>query len=346
MFSCHLDGLIQTSLETSGTYQLTAQSYPSQATWMLPNLGSQGKTTGVLALRIDSLVLGPHSRLTVYGGTGQQAPKVAEFTHSMTNAPVVYVPSARVVYSTGVSDTDSSNISMVLVRASYSLLSDCGGNLSLPSGVVTTPQYPNQYPFNANCTWRLPKLKSRKLHMALTDLVLVSNHSVRVLAVNITSVANHTRYVTTELASYSSNRSLPASDLLVENTDELWVNFQSTANGSGEVKVARGFQASYEDMKCGGRRSTDGVVNTPGFPKLVKGDTTCVWIISLPATTGKKPRIISFKYEIRPLLQNDTSSEYFRATPTINSDADWPDPIIESIGSPTTPYSFRHLVYI
>lgn len=84
--------------------------------------------------------------------------------------------------------------------------------------------------------------------MALTDLVLVGNHSVRVLAVNITSVANHTRYVTTELASYSSNRSLPASDLLVENTDELWVNFQSTANGSGEVKVARGFQASYEDM--------------------------------------------------------------------------------------------------
>ena len=48
-----------------------------------------------MALRIDSLVLGPHSRLTVYGGTGQQAPKVAEFTHSMTNAPVVYVPSAR-----------------------------------------------------------------------------------------------------------------------------------------------------------------------------------------------------------------------------------------------------------
>ena len=69
---------------------------------------------------------------------------------------------------------------------------DCGGNLSKSRGVVTSPLYPDRYPFNANCTSRVLKLTSKKVHVALTDLALASNHGVEVLAVS----KNQTHYAT------------------------------------------------------------------------------------------------------------------------------------------------------
>jgi len=42
---------------------------------------------------------------------------------------------------------------------------------------------------------------------------------------------------------------MPTDDLIVEKADELWLRFQSRANGSGQVTTARGFQASYENLR-------------------------------------------------------------------------------------------------
>ena len=117
----------------------------------------------------------------------------------------------------------------------------------MSSGLVTTPQYPNQYPLNAKCEWRLEKLKSKKLHVAMTDLALAGNHSVKLLAVNTSTVANHTSYVTKVLASYSRKTALPTNDLILEQTDQLWVDFESAA--SRKVNVARGFKATYEELR-------------------------------------------------------------------------------------------------
>ena len=48
-------------------------------------------------MSIGSVILGPRSKLTVYGGTGRKAPVVAEVTSNLTVLPVIYLPSARYV---------------------------------------------------------------------------------------------------------------------------------------------------------------------------------------------------------------------------------------------------------
>ena len=51
--------------------------------------------TDVVVLSIGSVILGPRSKLTVYGGTGKTSPVVAEVTSNLTVLPVIYLPSAR-----------------------------------------------------------------------------------------------------------------------------------------------------------------------------------------------------------------------------------------------------------
>ena len=37
--------------------------------------------------------------------------------------------------------------------SSFFLAAECGGNITSPTGIITTPYYPDIYPINADCTW-------------------------------------------------------------------------------------------------------------------------------------------------------------------------------------------------
>ena len=53
----------------------------------------------------------------------------------------------------------------------FSFLSEiCGKNITEPSGTLTSPYYPNDYPDNINCVWRI------EVQDGLTGVVLTATH--------------------------------------------------------------------------------------------------------------------------------------------------------------------------
>ena len=46
----------------------------------------------------------------------------------------------------------------------------CGGTYSSPSGILTSPSYPNFYPNNANCTYIVSQQIGNYLNISITDM--------------------------------------------------------------------------------------------------------------------------------------------------------------------------------
>lgn len=57
----------------------------------------------------------------------------------------------------------------------------CGKTLISPEGTITSPEYPNLYPLNANCKWNLPipENSSTFVYVAMETAALASNHTLR-----------------------------------------------------------------------------------------------------------------------------------------------------------------------
>ncbi|CAG5136889.1 unnamed protein product, partial [Candidula unifasciata] len=48
----------------------------------------------------------------------------------------------------------------------------CGGQLNTPTGVITSPNYPNQYPHRRLCTWEITVPLGRRVTLTFNDLRL------------------------------------------------------------------------------------------------------------------------------------------------------------------------------
>ena len=48
---------------------------------------------------------------------------------------------------------------------SYHQYTNCGGRLTGEYGEFTSPNYPNDYPKNAECTWEITVPKGNKVHL-------------------------------------------------------------------------------------------------------------------------------------------------------------------------------------
>ena len=46
----------------------------------------------------------------------------------------------------------------------------CGGDLTAPSGSITSPNYPGPYPHHAECSWRVSVGRGSRVHLVITDL--------------------------------------------------------------------------------------------------------------------------------------------------------------------------------
>lgn len=49
---------------------------------------------------------------------------------------------------------------------------ECGGQLNTPTGVITSPNYPNQYPHRRVCTWDITVPMDRRVTLTFNDFRL------------------------------------------------------------------------------------------------------------------------------------------------------------------------------
>ncbi|CAG5136885.1 unnamed protein product [Candidula unifasciata] len=61
---------------------------------------------------------------------------------------------------------------ILFVLCSVRLGFKCGGQLNTPTGVITSPNYPNRYPHSRSCTWDITVPEGRRVTLTFSDLRL------------------------------------------------------------------------------------------------------------------------------------------------------------------------------
>ncbi|OCT85044.1 CUB domain-containing protein 2 [Xenopus laevis] len=148
----------------------------------------------------------------------------------------------------------------------------CGGILTGLSGVITSPDYPDNYPNNAECNWFIRAAPGSTVYLTFTDFQMENEGcNFDYVAVFDGSGAedNQVRYFcgTTKPPDIKSS------------LNELLVVFKSDFNIGG-----RGFKAYYYSGECQDTfTSVKGNITSPRYPDLYPNNINCHWNIHLPA---------------------------------------------------------------
>uniref|UniRef100_A0A8B9CHJ0 Cubilin n=1 Tax=Anser brachyrhynchus TaxID=132585 RepID=A0A8B9CHJ0_9AVES len=157
---------------------------------------------------------------------------------------------------------------------------ECGGDFTAPVGTFTSPNYPNLYPHNRVCEWRITVEEGRRVTLTINDM----------------KTEEHWRCSSDYMAVYNGLRQ--NSPRLVKLCGE--VNPGTEVKSSGNtMKVilvtdmshaTRGFSVSYtssEDAVCGGTLMgyTGGNFSSPGYDgiKNYTNRLNCEWTIENPS---------------------------------------------------------------
>ncbi|XP_012942048.1 cubilin [Aplysia californica] len=261
--------------------------------WTLAPKASQG----TIVLDLDVVSLGQGDSLNIYSGlTGQTV--LAGYSAVPAVGPMlqIYIPAqtgARIVVQRAQTYHPEMRVAVhyrVVAQA-------CGGALEAATGVLSTPNFPNQYPLNADCVWTRTVAEDSLLFLSLQSLSLASNHSLSVVdQENATSATTLVSYGGTA----ASDSELPA-DFIVPASNQTQFQFSSVdalPAGGAENPVGSGVQLKYWFLDCGGNISdANGTFSSPGYPSVTSKPTTCVWIVQLQGNSSEF--IIDFNITVK-----------------------------------------------
>ncbi|PVD35988.1 hypothetical protein C0Q70_02958 [Pomacea canaliculata] len=155
----------------------------------------------------------------------------------------------------------------------------CGGSLVIPTGIISSPSYPSNYPSNSNCTWNVRVTVGRTVNVQfngtfnIPSTVNCSSDYVQLLNGGHTNSpplinANATSATATASGRYCGS-GLPAVSSLETSSNLLTVNFVSDGSGSGTLMLTDSVRMGY--------------FTSPNYPNPYPHNVECIWIISAPA---------------------------------------------------------------
>ncbi|KAI4888650.1 hypothetical protein NFI96_007010 [Prochilodus magdalenae] len=147
----------------------------------------------------------------------------------------------------------------------------CGGDLTNSSGEFFSPQYPNYYPDNAHCRWRLLASEGQVVNVAFTFVDLER------CCDSINVYDGPSEYYPL-LGRVAQNQTYH----FTSNGNYLTVLFSS------DYSVTRpGFRAEWDfsvtHPVCGGQLSGSGSISSPYYPDYYHDNADCSWQISAPS---------------------------------------------------------------
>ena len=170
------------------------------------------------------------------------------------------------------------------------LKSVCGGYLTSPRGVLTSPGYPAEYPANTDCAWTLRLRPATLLQFQLTDLDIAGGDtecSQDSLVLRNGERPTSPLFLLNPGQGSSQNGHLCGQEMppvTNSSSNSLSVTFRSDGAGSG-----RGFQLKYSELTngCGGRilltsLAPQAHISSPGYPEAPPQHTECVWTVIAP----------------------------------------------------------------
>lgn len=175
----------------------------------------------------------------------------------------------------------------------------CGGYLTGSRGIISSPNYPMNYPPNSDCVWRVGVREGSRLQFRVSSLNIFSEdvacHQDYLMLRNGISNASPLMLINRRQGDNQNGRVCLnglSSEPVNTTSNHLYVNFHSDGN-----EERSGFMMRYRELDnaCGGHFSLqEGDLNdfsllTPNFPDTPPPRSECEWVITAPR--GQRIRI-------------------------------------------------------
>ncbi|XP_066263249.1 cubilin-like [Branchiostoma lanceolatum] len=247
----------------------------------------------IVRLTFDSFVTEvDYDFLFVYDGDGDTAAPLQRLTGDRSS---VYVPT---VTSTStqmfVRFTSDESITAQGLQFSYIAKPGCGGNLTAPPvGIVTSPNFPNDYDNEENCDWTITVTEGNKVRLILDSFVTEVDF-------DILSVYDGNSDTAAPLQRLTGDMSVVYVPTITSTSTQMFVRFTSD-----ESVTAQGFQFSYiatptSGTECGGNLTAPpvGIVTSPNYPNDYGNEENCNWTITVPEGNIVRLTFDSFVTEV------------------------------------------------
>ncbi|XP_060075561.1 cubilin-like [Ylistrum balloti] len=144
----------------------------------------------------------------------------------------------------------------------------CGGDLTTPTGSFVSPDYPSNYPHNAECFWTITVSHGSQIILNVTDIDMEGSSSdcyFDYILIRDGSASGR------QLGKFCGS-TLP--NVTRSPSNVLWIKYKTDFSVTG-----RGFYISYFTV-CNSRlTSFSGVIESPNFPEPYPHNRNCTWII-------------------------------------------------------------------
>ncbi|XP_046466404.1 cubilin [Neodiprion pinetum] len=211
-----------------------------------------------------------HDRLTIYGGASTEAPILIDTCGMNSSHSNIFTSSNNKMLINFKADHNYQGTGFKITYRSVNI--QCGGRFTTPTGVISSPNYPNNYPRNRNCEWLIQMPPNHHVNLTFTEFDVEHTGNCTDDYVRIYDGSTRDAPI---LGSYCGNSNPPTQ---ISYDNELLVVLRSDS-----YVTSKGFSATY-NMACGGRIAAD----PPGFisidsPLGLHTDVyNCTWIIVAP----------------------------------------------------------------
>ncbi|XP_050313173.1 cubilin-like isoform X2 [Anthonomus grandis grandis] len=147
----------------------------------------------------------------------------------------------------------------------------CGGNYYSPAGVLKSPDYPNNYPRDIDCTWTINVPHNSQILLKFLNFSLEAYSGCRYDWLEIRNGGSSS----SPLVGKYCGTTVPKT--ISSHTDKLYLKFHSDNS-----KVAPGFKIEWMtgSTGCGGTlTSPAGSITSPHYPEPYFKNTECTWKI-------------------------------------------------------------------
>ncbi|XP_008147050.2 cubilin [Eptesicus fuscus] len=231
----------------------------------------------------------------------------------------------------------TSDFSVTRAGFNASFHKSCGGYLHANRGIITSPNYPETYPPNLNCSWHVLVQSGLTIAVHFEQPFQIPNRDSSCSEGDYLVLKNGPDISSPPMGPHGGNGrfcgSRPSSTLFTSD-NQMFVQFISDNSNGGQ-----GFKIKYEakSLACGGNiyiHDVDsvGYVTSPNHPDNYPQHADCIWLIAAPP--GKLIRLQfedQFNIEVTP----NCTSNYLELRDGADSNA----PIISKFCGTSLPRS-------
>uniref|UniRef100_A0A8C0J8V6 Cubilin n=1 Tax=Chelonoidis abingdonii TaxID=106734 RepID=A0A8C0J8V6_CHEAB len=212
--------------------------------------------------------------------------------------------------------TSSGNIIMLYFVTNHNIVSEgfsanyvsmnvstvCTHQYTDATGVLTSPNYPRNYPVKTECIYRIRVETNKQIALHFTNFILEGNKFCSSDYVEIRDGGYETSPV---LGKYCGSTLPP---VIISHSNRLWIKFVSDVYGT-----RTGFSAYWDGTTtgCGGTLTTSsGMFMSPNYPMPYYHNSECYWLLKSSRGSPFEIQFKQFHLEFHPNCSSDYLAVY------------------------------------